>query len=105
LLLFISSSLATALPAAVAVGMFGSVSLVVLQTAVQRVIPDAALGRVSAVFLAAEAAATLTGAVAGPFVAQAARFTGIAAVASLVTLGGAALARLIVPRITAPGCR
>jgi MFS family permease len=42
---------------------------------------------------------------AGPFVAQAARFTGIAAVASLVTLGGAALARLIVPRITAPGCR
>jgi MFS family permease len=104
-LLFSSSSLATALPAAVAVGMFGSVSLVVLQTAVQRVIPDAALGRVSAVFLAAEAAATLTGAVAGPFVAQAARFTGIAAVASLVTLGGAALARLIVPRITAPGCR
>jgi MFS family permease len=103
-LLFSSSSLATALPAAVAVGMFGSVSLVILQTAVQRVIPDAALGRVSAVFLAAEAAATLTGAVAGPFVAQAC-FTGIAAVASLVTLGGAALARLIVPRITAPGCR
>ena len=104
-LLFSSSSLATALPAAVAVGMFGSVSLVILQTAVQRVIPDAALGRVSAVFLAAEAAATLTGAVAGPFVAKSAGFTGIAAVASLVTLGGAALACLIVPRMTAPGCR
>ena len=75
-LLFTSSSLTTALPAAAAVGMFGSMSLVIPQTAMQRVIPNAVLGRVSAVFLTGEAAATLTGAAAGPFLAQAAHFTG-----------------------------
>jgi predicted MFS family arabinose efflux permease len=91
-LLFTSSSLTAALPAAVAVGMFGSMSLVIPQTAVQRVIPNAVLGRVSAVFLTAEAAATLTGAVAGPFLAQAAQLEGVAIAASLVTLGAAALA-------------
>jgi predicted MFS family arabinose efflux permease len=98
-LLFTSSSLGTALPAAVAIGMFGSMSLVVPQTAMQRVIPNAALGRVSAVFLTGEAAATLAGAAAGPFVAQAAHFTGVAIAASLVMLGAAALAWLRVPRI------
>jgi predicted MFS family arabinose efflux permease len=96
-LLFTSSSLTTALPAAVAVGMFGSMSLVVPQTAVQRVIPNAVLGRVSAVFLTAEAAATLTGAVAGPVLAQAAQLEGAAIAASLVTLGAAALAWLSGP--------
>jgi MFS family permease len=95
LLLFTSSSLATALPAAVAVGMFGSMSLVIPQTTMQRVIPNAVLGRVSAVFLTGEAAATLTGAVAGPFIAQAAHLTGVAAAASLTTLSAAALAFLI----------
>jgi len=106
-LLFTSSSLATALPAAVAVGMFGSMSLVTPRTAMQRVIPNAILGRVSAVFLTGEAAATLVGAVAGPFLAQAARFTALAAAASLVTLSAAALARLRIPccplRAGAPG--
>jgi MFS family permease len=97
-LLFTSSSLGTALPAAVAIGMFGSMSLVVPQTAMQRVIPNAALGRVSAVFLTGEAAATLAGAAAGPFVAQAAHFTGVAIAASLVMLGAAALAWLLVPQ-------
>jgi predicted MFS family arabinose efflux permease len=96
-LLFTSSSLTAALPAAVAVGMFGSMSLVVPQTAVQRVIPNAVLGRVTAVFLTAEAAATLTGAVAGPFLAQAAQLEGVAIAASLVTLGAAALAWLSGP--------
>ena len=100
-LLFTSSSLATALPAAVAVGMFGSMSLVIPQTTMQRVIPNAVLGRVSAVFLTGEAAATLIGAVAGPFLAQAAHLTGVAAAASLVTLSAAALACLIVPRMPA----
>jgi len=99
--LFTSSSLATALPAAVAVGAFGSMSLVTSQTATQRVIPDATLGRVSAVFLTGEAAATLTGAVAGPFLAQAAHLTGVADVASLVTLAAAALAFRTVPRMPA----
>jgi MFS family permease len=99
--LFTSSSLAVALPAAVAIGMFGSMSEVIPRTAMQRVIPNAALGRVSAVFLTGEAAATLVGAVAGPFVAQAATFTGVAAVASLGTLGAAALTFLTVPRMSA----
>jgi len=96
-LLFTSSSLATALPAAVAIGMFGSMSLVIPQTAVQRVIPDAVLGRVSAVFLTGEAAATLVGAITGPFLAQAAHFAGVATAASLGTLGAAALTFLTVP--------
>jgi MFS family permease len=100
-LLFTSSSLATALPAAVAVGMFGSMSLVIPQTAMQRAIPNAALGRVSAVFLTGEAAATLVGALAGPFLAQAAHLTALAAAAGLVTLSAAALARLRIPQISA----
>jgi predicted MFS family arabinose efflux permease len=90
-LLFTSSSLTTALPAAVAIGMFGSMSEVIPLTAVQRVIPNAVLGRVSAVFLTGEAAATLIGAVAGPFLAQAAHLTGLAAAASLLTLAAAIL--------------
>lgn len=101
-LLFSSRSLATALPAAVIIGTFGSMSLVIPQTTVQRLIPGAVLGRVSAIFLTGEAAATLAGAVAGPFLAQAAGASGlqaVAAAASLLTLGAAALARLTVPRI------
>jgi MFS family permease len=96
-LLFTSSSLATALPAAVAVGMSGSMALVIAQTTLQRVIPDAVLGRVCAVFLTGEAAATLTGSVAGPLLAQAAHLVAVAAAASLVTLSAATLALLTVP--------
>jgi MFS family permease len=95
--LFTSTSLATALPAAVAIGMFGSMSEVIPQTAMQRVIPNAVLGRISAVFLTGEAAVGLLGAVVGPFLAQAAHLTGLAAVASLVTLAAAILTRLTVP--------
>ena len=98
--LFTSSSLATALPAAAAVGAFGSMSEVIPQTTMQRVIPNAALGRVSAVFLTGEAAATLLGAVAGPFLAQAIRLPGIAAVASATTLLAALLVLLTVPRLS-----
>ena len=97
-LLFTSSSLATALPAAVAVGMFGSMSLVIPQTTMQRVIPNAILGRVSAVFLTGQAAANLIGALTGPFLAHAAGLTAVGAAASIVTLSAAALARLNVPR-------
>ena len=96
-LLFTSSSLATALPAAAAVGLAGSMSLVIQQTVLQRVIPDAVLGRVSAVFLTGEAAATLTGSVAGPFLAEAGGLVAVAAAASIVTLSAAALAFLTVP--------
>jgi predicted MFS family arabinose efflux permease len=95
--LFTSSSLLTALPAAAAVGTFGSMSLVIPQTAMQRVIPNAVLGRIGAVFLTGEAAATLAGAAAGPVLAQAAGLTVTAAVASLVILAAAGLALLSVP--------
>ena len=98
-LLFTSSTLASALPAAVAVGLCGSMSLVIQQTTLQRVIADGVLGRVSAVFLTGEAAATLIGSVAGPFLAQAADLTAVAAAASLVTLSAAALAFLTVPQV------
>ena len=97
--LFTSSSLATALPAAAAVAMSGSMSLVIQQTVLQRVIPGAVLGRVSAVFLTGEAAATLTGSVAGPFLAQAAHLLAAATAASLVTLSAAALAFLTMPQM------
>jgi predicted MFS family arabinose efflux permease len=63
----------------------------------QRAIPNAALGRVGAVFLTGQAAATLAGATAGPFLAQAAHLSGVAVVASLVTLGAAVLTYCVVP--------
>jgi predicted MFS family arabinose efflux permease len=100
-LLFTSSSLSSALPAAMAVGTFGSMSVVVPQTTMQRVIPNAALGRVGAVFLTGEAAATLLGAAAGPFLAQAAHISAVGIAASLVTLSAAALTFRIVPRMPA----
>ncbi len=100
--LFTSSSLAAALPAAAAVGMFGSMSLVIPQTAMQRVVPNAVLGRIGAVFLTGEAAATLAGAATGPFLAQAAGLTVVAVVAGLVTLAAAGLARLLVPPLPVP---
>jgi hypothetical protein len=63
------------------------------------VIPGAALGRVSSVFLTAEAAVTLIGAVAGPFLAQATALAVLAAAASIVTLSAAALAWFRIPRM------
>jgi MFS family permease len=96
--LFTSTSLVTALPAAVAIGTFGSMSEVVPRTALQRVIPNAVLGRISAVFLTGEAAVGLLGALAGPFLAQAIHLTGLAIAASLVTLAAAALTYPTVPR-------
>jgi MFS family permease len=100
--LFTSTTLATALPAAAAVGMSGSMSLVIPQTTMQRVIPGRVLGRIGAAFLTGEAAATLAGAAAGPFLAQAAGLTAVAAVAALVTLVAAALARLLIPPLIPP---
>lgn len=97
LLLFHSSSVYTALPAAVGVGMFGSMSLVIPQTTVQRAIPNEALGRISSVFLTGEAAATLAGALAGPLLAQAIQIHGLATVASVVTGTGALLALVMMP--------
>ncbi len=100
-LLFHSSSLGTALPAATAIGIFGSMSLVVPQTAVQRVVPDAILGRITAIFLTGEAVASLVGAVAGPAIAQLTELTGLAAVASGTTLAAAVLTLLLAPAMSA----
>jgi MFS family permease len=97
LALFHSMSLYSALPAAVAVGMFGSMSLVIPQTTVQRVIPNEALGRISSVFLTGEAAATLLGALAGPLLAESFQLYGLAAVASLATAAAALLTVILVP--------
>ena len=100
--LFTSTALATALPAAVAIGLFGSMSLVIPQTTVQRVVPSAVLGRIGAVFLTGQAAGTLAGAGAGPFLAQAAGLTVTAVVAALATLAAAGLARLLIPPLYHP---
>jgi hypothetical protein len=72
-------------------------SLVISQTAVQRVIPGASLGRVTSVFLAGEAAATLAGAVVGPALAGALQLGGAADAASLATLLAALTSFLLVP--------
>ena len=92
LVLFTSSSLAVALPSAAAIGLLGTVCQVAPLTAVQRVVPDAVLGRVSAAFVTAEAVASLAGAVSGPLLAQAVGLSGIAIAASAITVGAAALA-------------
>ncbi len=98
-LLFHAASLAGALPAAVAVGMFGSMSLVVPETTLQRVVPNAVLGRVTSVFVAGEATVTLIGSIAGPALAQAAQISGVAVASSALTLAAAVLAYLLVPVI------
>jgi MFS family permease len=102
MLLFHCSSLATAVPAAVAVGLFGSMALVIPQTTIQRVIPNAALGRISAVFLTGEAAATLAGALAGPALAQTIHLAGLAAAASLTTILAAVLTMTLMPHARGP---
>ncbi|MGN6792981.1 MAG: MFS transporter, partial [Streptosporangiaceae bacterium] len=102
LALFTAAGLTIALPAAVAIGMFGSMSETIPLTAVQRVVPDSVLGRVCAVFLTGEAAATLVGSMAGPFLVQSVRFTGVAVVASACTLGAAVLTLLAVPAMPRP---
>lgn len=93
-LLFAAGSLRTAVPAAIVIGLFGSTALAGIRTTLQRAVPNAVLGRVSAVFLAAEAAATLAGAVAGPVLATALRPSGDADLAALVTVAAAGYARL-----------
>jgi MFS family permease len=70
-LLFASRSVVGALPAAVLIGVFGSAALITAQTTLQRLTPNAVLGRVSSVQFTGEAVATLLGAVAGPAIARA----------------------------------
>lgn len=106
--LFSSKTIAAAIPAALVMGMSGAVILSVPTATVQRVTGNEVLGRISAVFTIGGAAATLAGAVAGPFLAQTTHLTGAAAVAAGVTLAAAALSLMNIPIIstaTLPGSR
>lgn len=95
--LFSSTSLFVALPAGVAIGVFGSMTLVTPQTALQRFVPNEALGRISSVFLAAEALATLIGALAGPLLAETLSLSVAVVVACVLTAGGALVGLALVP--------
>ncbi|MFD9698203.1 MFS transporter [Lentzea sp. NPDC059081] len=95
--LFGSTSLFVALPAGVAIGVFGSMTLVTPQTALQRNVPNEALGRITAVFLSAEALATLVGALTGPLLADVFSLTTAVVVAVVVTAGGALAGLALVP--------
>jgi predicted MFS family arabinose efflux permease len=100
--LFTSTSPHIAVVAAMLVGVCGSTSLVIPQATMQRVVPNAILGRVSSVLFAGEALATLAGSLAGPLVAGATGGTTVAALAAaLLTLGAAAMAALLLPRVPA----
>jgi MFS family permease len=95
--LFGSTTLLVALAAAVLIGVFGSMTLVTPQTAVQRVTPNNALGRISSVFFAGEALATLLGAVGGPALASATSLATTAVLGSAVTAAGALVGLFVVP--------
>ena len=99
--LFSSTSLIVALPAGVAIGLFGSMTLVTPQTTLQRVVPNQALGRISAVFLTAEALATLIGALIGPVLAENLSVYTAVAIASLLTAAGAIVGCILVPLLPA----
>ncbi|GAB3833638.1 MFS transporter [Dactylosporangium cerinum] len=102
LLLFTAHTLTVALPAAVAIGMFGSMTWAVPQTTLQRTLPNDVLGRVSAVFLSGEALGTLLGAVTGPTVAQAAGLVTLAVAACALTAACALLAAALLPTVELP---
>lgn len=96
-LLFSSTSLVTALPAAVGIGIFGSMTLVVPETALQRVVPDKVLGRVSAVFFAGEGLATLAGSLLGPALAEMLSLSWLVLVACVLTVAGALAGAVLLP--------
>ncbi|WP_089960938.1 MFS transporter [Lentzea xinjiangensis] len=104
-LLFLSRSLVAALPAAVLIGVVGSAALVTAQTALQRITPNAVLGRVSAVQFTGEALATFLGAIAGPAIAEAVSLDFAAYLACGVTVLSGLMALVLLPRtrvVTAP---
>ncbi len=104
-LLFGSTSLTSALPAAVLIGLSGSTALVVAQTALQRVTPAEVLGRVSAVLFTGEAAATFVGALAGPALAELTSPRTTAFAACAVTLAAGAYAARSTPPVHQPFAR
>ncbi len=72
-------------------------TLVTPQTALQRVVPNAALGRVSAIFFTAEALATLASAVMGPALADATSFWTMAVASCVVSTVGALIGLALLP--------
>jgi predicted MFS family arabinose efflux permease len=79
------------------IGLFGSMSLIVPQTLVQRSVPGELQGRISAVFITGEAVATLGGAVTGPALVRVVQVAGLAVTASSLTLVAAVLAVALLP--------
>jgi MFS family permease len=96
-LLFSATTLTAALPAAVLIGMTGSMALGTAQTTLQRVTPNNVLGRTSAAMFTGEATATLAGAIVGPTVAQALSMTWTASLAATATVLSAIAAALLLP--------
>jgi predicted MFS family arabinose efflux permease len=93
---FETDRLGVAVGAAVAAGACAVVFLVGRRTLVQRLTPDGLLGRVSAAFLAMEAAAWLAGTALGGAAAGMAGLGPAVAVAGAVILASAPLAALVV---------
>ncbi|ACU36242.1 MFS transporter [Actinosynnema pretiosum subsp. pretiosum] len=95
-LLFSAPTLTPALLAATLIGIAGVLALTSAQTALQRATPTTLLGRVTAVLLMAEAAATLSGSVIGPIIAGAPGSSTLItawAAAALTALGAAVALR------------
>ncbi|GAA3854313.1 hypothetical protein GCM10022243_19810 [Saccharothrix violaceirubra] len=86
--LFAGPAFEVALGAAALVGTAGSAALIVPQTTLQRAVPGALLGRIGAVFVTAEAAATLLGALAGPVVVAHRSAWTLAVATGIVILSG-----------------
>ncbi|GAA0222987.1 hypothetical protein GCM10010492_21410 [Saccharothrix mutabilis subsp. mutabilis] len=99
-LLFAAPTVPTALGAAVVVGAFGSAALTTTQTLLQRLTPNAVLGRVGAAVFTGEAVATFAGALAGA--AAAGNTPAAVAGACATTLGAAAVALKALPREEVP---
>jgi predicted MFS family arabinose efflux permease len=91
------SLLGTWLPAAVVIGLFGSMVLVTQSTTLQRTVPNEELGRATALFVTAEALATLIGAVSGPALAGWGGITLVALASCLLTAATAVLALRTLP--------
>lgn len=101
-LMFNSTSLPVALAAAVLLGLPGVTVLVGVQTTVQRAVPGELLGRVTAVFLTVEAAATMAGAFAGPALSELSGLPVALNAACAVTFVSALLTLVLIPAGSPP---
>ncbi|TYB50630.1 MFS transporter [Nonomuraea sp. PA05] len=102
LLLFNSTTLPAALAAAALLGLPGVTVLVAIQTYVQRATPGRLLGRVTAAFLTVEAAATMTGAFAGPALSELSGLPVALNAACAVTLLSSLVTLCLVPPSSRP---